>query len=122
MIANGHEHSYERTKTLRNLEKMTIDPERTQADELRVGGGSTFVVVSGLGGREVRSQARCFPARPPYGCGYEWASIYTEDQGATFGALFIDYGVGGDARKAHGFFENIKGVVIDRFEVTAEAP
>ena len=122
IITNGHEHSYERTKTLRSIKQQIVDPAWTKPNELRVGGGSTFVAVSGLGGREVRPQARCYPARPPYGCSFEWASIYTATQGATFGALFIEFNVKSDYRKAHGYFKNVDGVVIDDFSVVREAP
>jgi Calcineurin-like phosphoesterase len=119
-IATGHEHSYERTKTLSNMQAGSVDPVWRNPGELRVGGGSTFAFVSGLGGVEIRG--RCHPAMPPYGCGREWASVYTSDQGATFGALFIDFNVDGDPRKAKGYFKNIDGEVIDQFTIVADLP
>ena len=76
--------------------------------------------VSGLGGRGIRDQERCRPTEPPYGCSGIWASIYTSDQGATFGALFIDFHVDGDPSKARGYFKNIEGEIIDNFTITAD--
>ena len=120
IIATAHEHSYERTKTLSNTQSQTIDPLWPNPDQLRVGNGSTFVFVSGLGGKSIRDQERCLPTTPPYGCNGEWASIYTSDQGAVEGALFIDFNVDGDPKKARGYFKNTKGEVIDSFTVVAD--
>jgi hypothetical protein len=39
-------------------------------------------------------------------------------QGATYGALFIVFNVGGDTTKAQGYFKNIDGDVIDQFDIT----
>jgi len=82
--------------------------------------GETLTAVSGLGGRSIRNQDRCLPTTPPYGCHGEWASIYTSDQRATYGALFIEFHVGGDPQEAHGWFRNIDGVVIDDFLMHSE--
>jgi len=122
IIATAHEHSYQRTRTLNGLRRRSIDPAWPEADSLRVGGGSTFVFVSGLGGRSIRGQARCHPSRPPYGCGFEWAAIYTATQGATYGALFLEFGVQSDPRAARGYFRNVRGERIDAFSVRAEPP
>lgn len=122
MVATGHEHSYERTKTLTNFRARTVDPAWRDAGQLRVGGRSTFVFVSGLGGESIRRQNRCHPVRPPYGCNFEWGQIYTSDQGATYGAVFIDFNVDGDARKARGYFKNVAGEVVDQFTIVADVP
>jgi len=121
LIATAHEHSYQRTKTLINTETQTVDPAWPDPDNLRVTPGSTFVFVSGLGGASVRDQERCFPTTFPYGCNGEWANIYTSDQGATYGALFIDFGVDGNPSKARGYMKNIAGEIIDTFEVLSVA-
>ena len=121
IIATAHEHSYQRTRTLANMQSQTIDPAWGAPDQLRVGGGSSFVFVSGLGGRSIRDQERCKPASPPYGCSGIWASVYSEDQRADYGALFIDFHVDGDPRKARGYFKNIRGQVVDSFTVVSEA-
>jgi len=124
IIATAHEHSYSRTKTLSNMQSRTVDtsckdnPNTPQVD-VCVGGGSTFVFVSGLGGKSIRDQERCLPTTYPYGCKKEWASIYTSpQQNAKYGALFIDFNVDGNPNKARGYFKNINNKVIDRFEIT----
>ena len=120
IIATAHEHSYSRTKTLSNVQTQTVDSLWTDPNDLRVSAGSTFVFVSGLGGHSIRHQKRCLPTTPPYGCNGEWASIYTFNQGATYGALFIEFHVDGDPAKASGYFKDIDGDVIDSFTITSE--
>ena len=120
IVANAHEHSYERTKTLRDFKSRRVDPQWRTPDRLRVGGGSTFAFVAGLGGESIRNQARCHPTTPPYGCNLEWAHVYTSDQDATYGALFIDFNVDGDPHRARGYFKNIRGETVDRFEIVAQ--
>ena len=112
IIATGHEHSYHRTKTLSDIPSQTVDPASPDPDVLRVDHGSTFVFVSGLGGRSIRNQKRCRPTTPPYGCNGEWASVYTSNQGANHGALFIEFNVDGGANLAKGYFKNIDGVIV----------
>jgi hypothetical protein len=120
IIATAHEHSYQRTKSLSSIESQSVDPEWPDAARVRVGGGSTFVFVSGLGGTSIRDQERCLPTRPPYGCGGVWASIYTLDQRAAYGALFIEFHLGGDPYSARGYFKTTRGEIIDEFWITAE--
>lgn len=116
LIMTGHEHSYERTKTLTNMTMQTIDPSCSNPTQLCVAPGKTFVVVSGLGGTGIRNQDRCLT-----GCKGEWAKIYTSDQGAQFGALFMIFNYQGNPNKAHGYFKNIAGQIVDEFDVTAAA-
>ena len=78
--------------------------------------------VSGLGGESIRDQERCLPTTYPYGCSDEWASIYSSDQGAKFGALFIEFHVDGDPGKARGYFKNVDGQIIDEFTITGTRP
>ncbi|MGB2694904.1 MAG: metallophosphoesterase [Dehalococcoidia bacterium] len=120
IIATAHEHSYERTKTLSNIQTQTVDSRWPNPADVHVAQGSTFVFVSGLGGKDIRNQDRCFPTTPPYGCNGEWASISTSDQGADFGALFIEFNVDGNPRKANGYFKEIDGDVIDAFTIYSE--
>ena len=120
IIATGHEHSYSRTRTLISAENQTVDPDCSEAGAVCVEKGKTFVFVSGLGGRSIRDQSRCLPATFPYGCNQEWASIYTSNQGAKYGALFITFHVDGDPYKARGYFKNVDGEVIDEFDITAK--
>jgi hypothetical protein len=96
-----------------------VDALWPDPNAVRVSNGSTFVFTSGLGGKSIRNQDRCLPATPPYGCSGEWASAYTSDQGASYGALFIEFHVDGAPRKASGYFKDIDGDVIDTFTITA---
>ncbi len=120
IIATGHEHSYQRTRTLSNMTARTVDPAWPAASALRVGAGSTFALVSGIGGQPARNQDRCLPSAPPYGCNGEWAHIYTSNQGATAGATFITFHVNGDPNQAEGYFKNIGGSMIDTFIITRD--
>jgi hypothetical protein len=114
IIATGHEHSYSRTHLLSSCEFQEVasedntlvlasDDPMTPADE-----GRSFVFVSGLGGQSVRDQELT---------GDWWASIYTEDQGATHGALFGEFNYDGDPRRAYFYFKDIAGNVPDEFFV-----
>ena len=114
LIMTGHEHSYERTKTLTNMTMQTIDPACSSPTQLCVAPGKTFTVVSGLGGTGIRNQDRCLT-----GCNNIWAKIYTSDQGAQFGALFMIFNYQGNPNKAHGYFKNTSGQIVDEFDVTA---
>ncbi len=121
IIATGHEHSYSRTRTLTSAQSQIVDVDCPEANSLCVEPGKTFVFVSGLGGNSIRDQSRCLPATFPYGCNQEWASIYSSNQGADYGALFITFNVDGNPYKAHGYFKDINGAVIDEFDVYANA-
>ena len=118
IIATAHYHSYSRTKTLVDIENQIVDSEWSEPNKLRVKEGSTFVFVSGLGGKSIKDQERCLPTSYPYGCNGEWASIYTSDQNADFGALFCTFNTGGEPNKADCYFKNIQGKIIDKFTVT----
>ncbi len=126
IIATAHEHSYSRTKTLTNMTNQIVDTTQhpvvngipSNPDKLLVAPGKTFAFVSGLGGGSIRNQDRCLPTTYPYGCNKEWAKIYTSDQNADYGVLFITFNVGGNANKATGYFKTISGQIIDHFEIT----
>jgi uncharacterized protein (TIGR03437 family) len=123
IIATAHEHSYHRTRTLTSMQNQTVDSSCSDPSDLCVGPGApgkSFVFVSGLGGRSIRDQERCLPTTFPYGCNGEWAKIYTSDQGARYGALFITFHVGGTPTLAHGYFKNINGEVVDEFDIRAD--
>ncbi|MFQ6113578.1 MAG: T9SS type A sorting domain-containing protein, partial [bacterium] len=114
IIATAHEHSYSRTHLLSSCQNQTVasnsgtlfltkDLVDTGEDE-----GKTFVFVSGLGGTGIRNQDRS---------GEWWASIYTSDQGANYGALFGTFNVNGVPNLAKFYFKDIDGVIPDSFEV-----
>ena len=118
IIATAHDHIYSRTHLLSSCDQATVastsntleieadDPE-TPADE-----GRSFVFVSGLGGKGKYGQEHSGP---------QFASIYTQDQGSTYGALFGEFNVGGDPRLAHFYFMNIDDEIIDDFYVRSAA-
>ena len=125
IIATGHEHSYGRTHPLSNCTTREVasfentfeivrDDPVTSGDE-----GVTFVFYSGLGGQGIRDQELCYPTTPPYGCNGEWASVYALQQNAQFGALFGVFHNGGDPCRAHFYFKDIDGAVIDEFNVVS---
>jgi len=124
IIATAHEHSYERTKTLSSFSDQTVDPNFPDPNRLVAAPGRTFAFVSALGGESIRVQRRCLPTSPPYGCKGEWAKIYTSNQNAQYGALFIIFHVNGDPNRAHGYFKTISGQIADEFDVSkgSDAP
>jgi hypothetical protein len=114
IIATGHEHSYSRTHLLSGCASRTVadtsdtlvlapDDASTPDDE-----GRSFVFVSGLGGSSIRDQELD---------GAWWASIYTSDQGADYGALFGTFHYQGDPCLAHFYFKDVSGAVADEFLV-----
>ena len=127
IIATGHEHSYSRTHLLSSCQNQTVasvsdtlvltkdDTSTTGVDE-----GRSFVFVSGLGGNSIRDQERCLPATKPYGCNGEWASIYTSNQRANYGALFGVFNLNGAANVAKFYFKDIAGAIPDSFVVVSK--
>ena len=105
IIATGHEHSYSRTHLLSDVSEHIV---ASTSDTLEIAEGRTFVFVSGLGGRSIRSQRRW---------GDWWASIYTATQGARYGALFASFNVDADPSLAHFYFKDVGGQIVDEFWV-----
>ncbi len=114
IIATAHEHSYSRTHLLSSISRQSVadrsdmlvlsrDADATDVDE-----GRSFAFVSGLGGSSIRRQELD---------GDWWASIYTTDQGARFGALFGVFRYGGNPRLAYFYFMDVTGKVVDEFFV-----
>ncbi len=107
-----------------SMQHQIVDASCSSPNNLCIAQGSpgkSFVFVSGLGGRDVKDQERCLPATFPYGCNGEWGKIYTRNQGAMSGALFIVFNINGDPSKAQGYFKNINGQVADTFDITVQA-
>jgi hypothetical protein len=112
-----------------NTQNQTIDPSCSSGGSVCVGPNRTFVAVVGTGGTGLRAQDRCTPTAStlPHAslnssdpsCPI-WASIYTTNQGATFGALFITFNVDGNPRKARAYFKTIAGNTIDTFDIFAD--
>ena len=113
IIATAHEHSYSRTHLMNSFENQTIASTSTT---LTVEGGKTFVFVSGLGGRSIRDQDDALAANP------WWASVYTSEQSANYGALFCTFNQGGVENLANCYFKDIDGVTVDDFDVQVQTP
>jgi hypothetical protein len=101
IVAQGHSHTYSRSKTMSADQALTVDPACSDPFALCVGPGKHFFFDSSLGGVGLRTLEN---ASKPH-----WASAYSSD----FGALFIEFNVDGDARKAKGYFKTVADVVID---------
>ena len=108
IIATGHEHSYSRTHLLSSIKEQTV---ASRSDTLVITRGKTFVFVSGLGGKSIRDQELE---------GDHWASVYTSDQKAKFGALFAEFNYKGIPNLAHFYFKNVDGKVVDEFWVVSQ--
>ena len=119
IVTTGHAYTYSRTRTLTDMENQIVSTTSPDADDLLVAPGSTFTAVSGIGGYSIRPQARCFPTTAPFGCNGEWAAISTSDQGADFGALFLEFNVGGNPRAAQGYFKEVDDDIVDSFDVVS---
>ncbi len=126
MIVTGHEHSYSRSYTLTALGDRTRGYGRTgEPATVEVGAGRTVVLVVGLGGES----RRAFTA--DHGGDTWWASLYARDRQVENGklvgespdiedgALFVEYAAGGDAKRAHAWFETVSGKHVDEFDVVS---
>lgn len=107
MVANAHEHSYSRTHLLSNFQRQEVV---NNTNSLTLRPGHSFAFVSGLGGKSIREQKRD---------GNWFARIYTKTQNAVDGALFCEFNVDGNPRKAHCQFKTTENKVIDDFELTS---
>lgn len=107
IIATAHEHSYSRTHLLSSPMNQTIV---SLSDTLTISKGQSFVFVSGLGGESIRNQERS---------GNWWASVYTSDQNANYGALFGTFNVNGVPNLATFYFKDIDGNIADEFSVVS---
>lgn len=105
IIATAHDHSYARTYLMNSFVNQAI---ASDSNRMIITEGQTFAFVSGLAGGTIHDQK----VHGPW-----WARIYTKAQGATCGALFGVFNVDGVPNKAMFYFKNIKGNLIDRFDV-----
>ncbi|MFZ5891051.1 MAG: DNRLRE domain-containing protein [Myxococcota bacterium] len=124
-IATGHEHSFSRTRTLTDLGNRSTGHGATAPfDIVQVAPGHTFVFTSGLAGQSVRPFDTLTHNDDTW-----WASYYTSDRWyqngvlrsgvGTHGALFIRFHVGGDPRRANGYFKDVNGRIADQFTIEA---
>jgi hypothetical protein len=86
--------------------------------------------VNHLATHEYRGSEREAVVHDKRGCGCEaivgreagGRTIYTFNQSAKSGALFIEFHVNGDPNRARGYFKNIDGAIVDQFTITAQPP
>lgn len=109
IVATAHEHSYSRTHLMNNFETQSIS---STSNTLVIDKGTSFAFVSGLGGESIRRQRR---RNDPW-----WASIYTYDQQANFGALFCTFFVNSESNRASCYFKDIDGDIPDKFELISK--
>ena len=105
MILSGHAHSYSRTYPLTNMLRQKV---AKKSKKVVLKKGQTISIVSGLGGYSLPTYR--LPDDP------WWASLYKSE----YGALFCTYFADKDPLKASCYFKNIKGKIVDRFEIKTE--
>jgi hypothetical protein len=101
IVAQGHSHTYGRSKTMTADQALTVDAACSDPFALCVGPGKHFFFDSSLGGTDLRPLEEEDKAH--------WASSYSSD----FGALFIEFNVDGDPKKAKGYFKSVGKTIID---------
>lgn len=114
IIATAHQHQYSRTYLMSNFENQVVANTHSVL-ELTL--GNSFAFVSGLGGRSIRATEDNLDGNN------WWASTYTKDDNAKYGALFCRFNYyGGEAgeRAADCQFVNTDDEVIDHFKLNSE--
>jgi hypothetical protein len=110
IVAQGHSHTYSRSKTLINDTAQIVDENCNDPFSLCVGPGRHFFFDSSLGGVDTRGLNTTWSAKPHFASAYSGA----------FGALFIEFNVDGDARKARGYFKTVGDQRIDPPEISGK--
>ena len=105
IVATAHTRSYERTYLMSSFQNQMI---ASTANPLQISRGQSFAFVSGLGGDVVRPQLLNGPW---------WASIWTSDQGADYGALFCTFGINDQPNRASCYFKDISNHIPDQFDI-----
>jgi len=103
IVAQGHSHTYARSKTITADQAQTVDDACGDPFDLCIAPGKHFFFDASLGGVETRAKDATWGAKPWWGATYD----------ADFGALFIEFNVDGDPKKAHGYFKNVGGTIVD---------
>lgn len=107
-VITAHEHSYSRTYTLRDY--TTLDAVNTMS-HIELTPGTSFTVVSGLGGKSIRE------ANPDRAYLPHWASVYTASNNAKAGVLFCTLEEKQTQPKGNCYFKNIDGEITDAFSI-----
>ncbi len=102
IVAQGHSHTYSRSKTLTNDTNQTVDTTCSDPFSLCVGKGRHFFFDSSVGGQDLR------PANTTVASQSYWGTTFT----GAFGAFFVEFNVG-DPTKAAAYFKTTADVVVD---------
>jgi len=113
IIATGHEHSYCRSYMMTDFEDQVI-ANRNHPLEMKV--GESFVFVSGLGGKDIRTWETNLKNNP------WWASAHASNDGVSDGALLCTFNTAGVLNKAYCIFQDRLGKVWDNFNITSSLP
>lgn len=103
IVAQGHSHTYSRSRTLTNDATQTVDPTCNGPFDLCVGTNRHFFFDSSVGGYDLRSPTTSIASKP------YWGSTFT----GAYGALFIDFNVDGNPNKARGYFKTTEDRIVD---------
>lgn len=103
IVAQGHSHTYSRSRTLTNDAAQTVDPTCKDPFDLCVGGGRHFFFDSSVGGQDLRGPTTSVASKP------YWGGTFT----GAFGALFIEFNVDGDPNRARGYFKTTDDRIVD---------
>lgn len=106
LIMTGHAHIYTRTHLISSFEKQIVTDNKSP---YQIGDGKTIAVVSGIAGKSIRHQ------KDELAENLWWASVYTLEQDAQYGALFCTFSTD---KTANCYFKNIDEDIIDSFNLT----
>eukprot|EP00835_Amoeboradix_gromovi_P005634 NODE_550_length_6834_cov_0.214402.p1 type:complete len:450 gc:universal NODE_550_length_6834_cov_0.214402:2052-703(-) len=106
LIFTGHEHSYARTKVMKQFEHQIVASHDTKT--MKISPGDTFAIVSGLGGRTIRKWENDSNKYP------WWSTFLTEDNDAQFGAVLCEFW----GFTAECVFKDIDRKLRDSFNIT----
>lgn len=136
IIINSHTHLYGRTHELAGISaterrvSRQVSPGSGVDAALIVGNGTSFAVVTGLGGGEMSVGERRFLQDPIWAATWDASKHLSLGQKVTgfgpndetdFGAFFCSFNVEGDAQLARCYFKDVRGRVVDDFYVRRPA-
>ena len=105
IIMTGHEHSYARSKVMKNFENQIIASNDTNT--LTIHPGHTFAIVSGLGGRSIREWSDNAQLNP------WWAAMLAKNNNAQNGAVLCEFG----QIEANCVFKDTDNNIRDEFKI-----
>lgn len=119
IVLTGHEHSYSRTYEMNAFANFRIsqnDPsEIVLRDQDEVRDGSSFVMVSGVGGRGIRTYQDNLYLDP------HWAFTASSNTGLQSGSVICKFHSETDRRdRAYCYFKEWDGDILDEWHLTSE--